>query len=167
MKKSRMILTAVAIALIVTLSIGSAMAYFTTYTTVEGKAPLTAGPTTTVEEYYDGYKHIIIHNTSDDGITVFVRAKAFSKYALTASGEQWTKDGDYWVCSKPIEAGDDAPELVIAIEGVPEADLENVMQSFNVVVVYEAVPARYHEDGTPYADWTQKITKVTEQEGNG
>ena len=167
MKKSRMILTVLAAALIVTVSIGTALAYFTTYTMISGKAPVDAGPTTTIEEFYDGSKHVIIHNTSEDGVAVFVRARAYSIYELSYSGACWTKKGEYWEYGSVVEAGEDAGELVIAINGVPKADMENMLQHFNVVVVYEAVPARYDENGEPYADWTQKVIKVTEQEGNG
>ena len=46
--------------------------------------------------------------------------------------------------------------------GIPKVEIPEDGDSFNVIVVYEAVPARYHEDGTAYADWTQQIETFTE-----
>ena len=47
--------------------------------------------------------------------------------------------------------GESASLLASSITGVPGTPEEN--ESFNVAVVQEYTPVRYHEDGTPYADW--------------
>ena len=53
--------------------------------------------------------------------------------------------------------------LDVRIENVPD-DVDDP-SSFNVVIVYETTPVRYHEDGTPYADWEADLWTGQWKEG--
>ena len=169
MKKNNILLTALAAVLILSLSIGSALAYFTDWTDADGGETVHAGSYTTIEEpkVENWIKHIVIKNTSDD-VCVFVRAKAYSTFNLTYSGSSWTagSGGYYYYGGEGTEIllgpkgsvspdpSDTAAELLVTITP-PEKPQTG--DNFNVTVIYEAVQARYKDDGTAYADWTQPV----------
>ena len=167
MKKNKILLTAVAAALILSLSIGSALAYFTDWTEADGKEAVHAGSYTVIEEpkVENWVKHLVIKNTSKD-VSVFVRAKAYSTFNLSYGGTSWTSGsgGYYYYGGEGSEIllgpkgstdpSDTASELLVTITP-PENPQTG--ESFNVIVIYEAVQAMYHEDGTAYADWTQPV----------
>ena len=164
MKKSYLPLAALALLLLIALSISPAMAYFSDYTTADGAQEVNAGFKTEIEEEFESWtKKVTIKNTSDD-LSVYVRAKVFSMYNVKCNGTNWT----------PTNAGNEtyvyytpalAPKKSAAVLNVeithPTTPEEG--DSFNVVVIYEAVPARYDEDGTPYADWNQEVLTFTEK----
>lgn len=140
------------------LTVGTAMAYFTTYTAASGSAVLNLGFTTTKleETVVDWTKHIVVENTGDYDCYVRVKIFAGDKYKdrLTvkdASGK-WTKgEGDYYYYSDILtaaEAQKRTSELVVEIN---HAGLE---EDFNVIVVQEYSPVLYDEAGNPYFDWT-------------
>ena len=76
--KKTIALAAAAFALILSLGIGSAMAYFTTYATANGGVQINLGFTTTKpdEEVSDWTKHIQITNTGDHECYIRVKALA-------------------------------------------------------------------------------------------
>lgn len=165
MKKNRILLTALAAALILALSIGSALAYFTDWTLADGTETIHAGHTGEINESFDSWvKHVTVTNTSKD-VSVFVRAKVFSTYDVSCVGNNWTPNpagkNVYIEYGLPLGPGESTPdELNVTI--THPTDLEDG-DSFNVIVVYEAVPVKYDKDGTPIADWTQEIIPFTEQ----
>ena len=70
-------LAAAALGLTISLSVGSAMAYFTTYAEAEGGYTVSIGSTTkTKEEFSNWTKHVQVENTGDT--ECYVRVKAFS-----------------------------------------------------------------------------------------
>lgn len=163
MKKNRILLTALAAALILALSIGSALAYFTDWTLADGTETVHAGHTGEINESFDSWvKHVTVKNTSKD-VSVFVRAKVFSTYTVAASGTNWDSVGKetYTYYALPLGPGETTPDA-LNVTITPPAGLEDG-ESFNVIVVYEAVPVKYDKDGTPIADWTQEIIPFTEQ----
>ena len=101
MKKNRMLLLALAALLILTASVGSALAYFTCFTLKGGERPITVKPTTTITEEFDSWtKRVSISNT---GAPCFVRATAYigEDLTITFSGENWRDGGDgYWYYEK-------------------------------------------------------------------
>ena len=166
MKRSSF-LALLAFVLILSLSIGSAMAYFSDTDNTDGKQTITFGAETTITEKVDGLKKTItISNSENSKVAVFVRVRAFSTHTINGEGSGWTKRGDYWYYNTPLEPGPDpttreTSDLIVSIERKPVPVDED--DSFNVIVVYEAVPAMYKEDGTPQpstydAAWQQKIT---------
>jgi len=162
MKKNRILLTALAAVLVLSLSIGSALAYFTDWTNADGAEVIHAGHTGEIDETFDRWiKHVTVKNTSAD-VSVYIRAKVFTTYTVKCSGKNWDSVGKetFTYYANPVGPGETAPD-VLNVEITPPADKKDG-DSFNVIVVYEAVPARYHEDGTPYADWSQEIETFTE-----
>ena len=165
MKKNRILLTALAAALILALSVGSALAYFTDWTQAEGKQPIHAGDTSRIREgqIEKWIKPITITNTSAD-VSIYVRAKVFSTYDVQCYGDNWDTVGmgEYTNYSKVLGPGKDADDILYVKVEKPENAKDG--EGFNVIVVYEAVPVLYNEDGTPKApDWTQKIIEFKEQ----
>lgn len=149
------------------LSVGSAMAYFTTYTQVSGGVSLSLGTTTTTpEETVDQNwtKHVTIENTGDTPCFVRVRAFAGSKYqdSLVYSGENWSLAADgYYYYSQILSPGKTSGELLIAIDNM-DSD-----QSFNVIVVQESAPVIYDENGNPTGDWDNILDSSQDSyEGN-
>lgn len=164
MKKKSMFLAALAAVLILTLSVGSALGYFYTSDETEGKNALALGAKTTITESYSkGTKTVTIKNNDDSKVAVFVRAKAYGTPEPTYGGG-WTKSGDYYYYPGVLEPGEStAPALTVNVRFPGEPSAENIGQSVNVIVVYEAVPAMYKEDGTPQAStydkaWEQSAT---------
>ncbi|MBS6679661.1 MAG: hypothetical protein KH330_18355 [Clostridiales bacterium] len=134
------------------LSVGSAMAYFTTYTQVSGGVSLSLGTTSTIPEetVEDWTKHVTIENTGDIDCFVRVRAFAGSQYqdSLVYSGENWSLAADgYYYYSEILSPGETSGELLIAIDNMESN------QSFNVIVVQESAPVIYDGDGNPIGDW--------------
>jgi hypothetical protein len=151
------ILAAAALLLVMSVSAGTAMAYFTTYATAKGGVPVALGPETTVhEDYEDWEKTISVENTGD--VPVYVRAKviAASQFTVTIEGSEWSLGNDgYWYYEEVLPVGGRTENLVASIE-----KLDEVTSSFNVVVVQECTPVMYDTDGNALtaetADWSMK-----------
>lgn len=167
MKKKNVLLAALAVSLTLSAGAGSAWAYFTTYANASGGYTLSLGDKTTVSENFSSWtKHVVITSQADSK-PVYVRAKAFcgSDYELVYSGsDKWSPNSDgYYYYSDILNGGDSTDALDVKIENIPE-EVKNG-DSFNVVVIYETTPVRYHEDGTPYADWTAELNTGTVEGG--
>lgn len=160
-------------ALISSAGVSGAVAYFTTYTTAQGGYVIHLGDRTDIRESFDSWtKHVTV--TSDpDSEPVYVRARAFcARYdlAYTSESGRWTSGKGGW--NEVVPAGEDAfyyyteivhggestdaLDVVIQIPAGEDASWEDG-DSFQVIVIYESTPVRYHEDGTPYADWTKVL----------
>ena len=177
MKKKTIILTAAAAALAAGLSVGSALAYFTSYCTAEGAVAMDMGFTRTEihEEVQEG-KHITVENVGDYDCFVRVRAFAPDSVTLTYSAEEggWTDGGDgYWYYDGILPAGSTTSEILVSytLPAGPGADEELTEDEWNqwlinIIVVQECTPVVYDENGNPYGDWDYVITASdTEQEG--
>lgn len=168
MKRRNILLAALAMTLVLSMSIGPAFAYFTTSTSANGSFAIDVKSTTDITEQFDSWtKHVAV--TNDEGSEpVYVRARAFadSDHALTYSGTGWTAGTDGWYYySAILEGGQSTGELLVAIGGIPENPEDG--DNFNVVVVYEATPVRYNADGSAQAaDWTVRVNAADEQGGN-
>ena len=143
--------------------------YFTTYTEAAGGYPIQLGDRTDItEDFTEWTKHVTIANEPGSE-PVYIRAKAFcgSQYTITYSGEGWTwnEEDGYYYYNYAVEGGKSTESLNLKIDGIPE-DLER----FNVVVIYESTPVKYHEDGSAYTveetDWDEILdTGSTESSG--
>lgn len=169
MRKHRNLwLTALAITMVLTAVIGPALGYFTTHAEASGSHPIQLGSTTTIgEEFSNWTKHVSV-TSEEDSEPVYIRVKAFcgSEYTLVYSdGDgRWTPGSDgYYYYTPIVGAGETTSTLDIRIENVP-AEVRDA-ESFNVVVIYEGTPVQYHEDGSPYADWSIKLTEKTAEGG--
>lgn len=192
MKKRNVFLAVLAAGLVLTASIGSAWAYFTTYVEADGGYTISLGDETTVEEEFSSWmKHLVVTSTADSE-PVYVRARAFAgdSYPLTYSDGEvldaedpdgthgndgvgngqkgvWTPNADgYYYYSKIIYGGGKTNELQVKIENVPQDVTE---KEFNVVVIYETTPVQYKEDGTAFRpdeiNWDDAKLDVDRVEG--
>lgn len=162
--KKPLIMAAATLALTGTLAVGSAMAYFTTYSTAGGGVTMNMGFTETIpnEEVDENGKHITITNTGD--YDCFVRVKAFAPVELTYNTPDggWTDGGDgYWYYDEVLPAGETTSHELNITYKFPSGDEKP--EEFNIVVIEECTPVLYQEDGTPYADWNHVITSDSAQ----
>mgnify|MGYP000165704535 FL=1 len=155
--KKSLCLAAAALALTAGLSVDSAMAYFTTYTTAAGDVTISLGSTVTIpeEKVSDWTKHIVIKNTGDYECYVRVKVFAGEKYQdglHYQKGDKWTggENRDYCYYSDIVPAGGETEELQVKI------DSKDSEEEFNVIVVQECTPVLYDNEGKPYADWNAK-----------
>ena len=156
MKKKTTYLAALTLTLVLSASMGSALAYFTTNASARGGYQLRLGNHTTIieEQPTDWTKHVTVANSAESG-PVYVRVRAFSgsQYPLTYLGEGWTPGTDgYYYYDEIVQPGDSTGNLDIHIGGVPE-DVDEEME-LNVAVIYESTPVQYDENGDPYPDWS-------------
>lgn len=162
------VLAAVAILSVVAAGIGKANAYFTTYARALGGQTINLGDETEIHEDYSEFKKTVsISNSADSNQAVYVRATAFggSQYELVEGDEtdkkNWgTRAADgYWYYAVPLERGETTGKLVISITDPTSDDPDKKPKAedgknFNIVVVYETVPAVQDGDGKyEAADW--------------
>lgn len=154
-------IAAAALGLTISLSVGSAMAYFTTYAEAEGGYTVSIGSSTrTKEEFSNWTKHVQVENTGDTECYVRVKAFAGNQFQLSYSGEAgaWSQGDDgYWYYNQILQPGETTSELLIKIENIPE----EFKDSFNVVVVQECTKVLYDENGNPYQDWNQVMDSTS------
>lgn len=155
--KSIAVLSLLALTLVLTLSVGSTLAYFTTYARARGGYTLALGDSTEIKEEFDDWvKHVQIENTGETPCYVRVKLFAGSAYTLeiSAQDDDWVyrEDDGYWYYKKPVEPGG-LTSVIDASIHVPE----NLKEDFDVAVVQECVPVSYNADGTPVGydqvDW--------------
>jgi hypothetical protein len=163
MKRNTFFLTAAAILLVLGVSIGSTMAYFSTYTTAQGGKVIHLGAATEIEEAFDSWTKRVTVTSDENSQPVYVRAIAYagSQYELTYEGTGWSRGDDgYYYYGNALEGGASTEELLVHIGNVPD-DAE----AFDVVVIYETTPVLYDENGNPYADWSQKVVSDSTEGG--
>lgn len=166
------VLALAAVCAVASAGIGKTWSYFTTYTEAAGGYPIQLGDRTDItEDFTEWTKHVTIANEPGSE-PVYIRAKVFcgSQYTITYSGEGWTwnEEDGYYYYNYAVEGGKSTESLNLKIDGIPEnpEDLER----FNVVVIYESTPVKYHEDGSAYTveetDWDEILdTGSTESSG--
>lgn len=158
--KKTICLAAAALLLTTGLSVGTAMAYFTTYAEASGGVTLKLGSTTTIpdEEVSNWTKHVVIENTGYYDCYVRIKAFAGDKYkdglVYSDGSGKWSPGANgYWYYSDIVPAGGSTGEIQIKIDNM-ETETD-----FNVIVVQECAKVQYNENGEPYpsndeANWT-------------
>ncbi len=157
-------LSGAALVLTVGLTVGSAMAYFTTYATSEGQVTLSLGfaQTEIEEKVVAGKKEIKLTNTGDQDC--YVRLKALTGdvykdsiiYSEQDGAGKWTPGGavdGYYYYSDIVAAGQATTQIDISF-AFPEGEDP---AGFNVIIIQESTPVLYDENGNPYADWAGKV----------
>ena len=174
MKKYQKILTVLALICIFTCSIRGAISYFTTYAAARGGRTLHLVEQTRIEENAEAnLKKLTVYNT-DTNVAVYVRAKAFTpgNYSVAYThGDNWTDlEADGYCYYRDPETGghailnpgkDTGDPLVAEISRKVEEGT-TLDDSFNVVVIYEAVPVIYDKDGNPTENWDQPLIDFNE-----
>ena len=139
--RRKTILLVVAMMLVLSLTVGLTMAYFSDYTTAKGGLTVTLGGRTTIhEQQNDDNKVITIENTGETD--VIVRVAVYGPTEITYSGEGWIQSGDYWYYDSILPVGGTSEPLTAKWE-VP-ADLGD---DYSVVVVQESEMAVYDGNG--------------------
>ena len=161
MKKSKMktiCLSVAALVLVMSVMIGTAMAYFTTYATAKGGVTLDLGftETETEEEVINGKKQIVLKNTGDYDCYVRLKAltgdahKAGIAYSEPDGASLWTPGADgYYYYNGIVEAGESTTRIDVSFV-LPQENQTN----FNVIIIQECTPVLYDENGDTYADWS-------------
>ena len=152
--KKPLIMATATLALTGTLAVGSAMAYFTTYTTAGGGVTMNMGFTETIpnETVDKDGKHVTITNTGD--YDCFVRVKAFAPM----------EDDGYWHYEGVLPAGETTPELKELNISYKFPEGKDKPEEFNIVVIQECTPVLYDENGKPSPDWNHVITTETPED---
>lgn len=158
LSKKTICLTAAAVALTGTLAVGSAYAYFTTYSEAKGNVVFQMGETRTEphEEVKKGKKIVSIENTGDYDCYIRVKAYAGNNYNLSyadGGSGKWYDGGDgYWYYKDILEAGSTSETVLV---NIPQELLEDITdeKDLNVIVIQECTPVQYDDVGEPYADW--------------
>ena len=158
LSKKTICLAAAAVALTGTLAVGSAYAYFTTYSEAKGNVVFQMGETQTKphEEVKEGKKIVSIENTGDYDCYIRVKAYAGNNYNLSyadGGSGKWYDGGDgYWYYKDILEAGSTSETVLV---NIPKELLEDITdeKDLNVIVIQECTPVQYDDDGEPYADW--------------
>lgn len=169
MKKKSLILIAACAVLITTSSIGSAFAYFSTYERALGGYTIHLNEKIKIpEKFQDWEKKVTIKNKDESQETVYVRVKGFSapEDILTyVHGPEWVDGGDGWYYYQyPLKPNEESTEIDVRIEHHPVNPAKP--EAFDVSVLYEATKAKFKEDGTPYADWSEVLAVTTEIGGD-
>ena len=159
MKKKHLFLAVLAIVLILSVSLGTALAYFTSYAGANGGYIIHIGHETEIEESIEGnVKSVTIYNIPDEDTgnglyPVFVRARVYggSDVVLTVTGEGWTQDVDNWYYDSALFTGDHTTTLEITVEPAENAGVRPG-DPIDVLVIYESVPAVFTAGGDPDFD---------------
>lgn len=170
MNKKNICLTAVALLAVISLSVGSAMAYFSTYIISKGSKEMVLDFSETVidEKVEPGLKKITVKNVGETECFVRIRVVAGTEHADKwavdlANSSNWKlgNDGYYYYFDgsreKMLAPEETTSELKIAIK--------NFKEEFNVIVIQENTPALYDENGAAYSDWDRSELVVTNKEG--
>lgn len=172
MKKSSVILAALAMVLVLGAGAGSAWAYFTTYVEAEGGCVVNLGDTTRIQEDVT-YLHKAVTITSETtSQPVWIRVKAYyaeGDLTIESSTGKWSKgenDDGWWYYADIVKAGETTDVLDVTISVPKESINEKIpVEDFDVVVIYESTPVEYDDAGKPVpndpklVDWDKKMDK--------
>ncbi len=175
MKKRHILLTILAVIFVLSSSIGTAIAYFTTFVTAKGGYVVHLGNQTKItENYSSGKKVLSVTNTGAEGkYPVFVRVRAFagSDYELEAvdTTGKWILDrgfgqdteGKYWYYKDELVGNATSEELTINITYKDKDKEWKDGAERNIIVVYESTPAVFTSSGDPDLETAWTIGKVT------
>ena len=165
MKKKQLFLVVLAVVLILGASIGSTIAYFTTYAGGNGGYVIHLGHQSKIHDVYTDVKEIRIQNVADTAddvgkYPIFVRAMIYhgnDSIVNPVASENWTPEGEYIYYELPLYADLEAnyPSamsttsiLKIDVQPNPDADLKPG-DLVDVLVTYQSVPAVFDPNGNP------------------
>ena len=191
-KRTTTLLAGLAVALVLGMGIAPAYSYFTDTHTTNGGMPIKVTPTTTPHEWFaNKTKHFTVSNAADATAPVFIRAGVFSSKMLPVteiSGSGWSgrdkgdwnyEIGDGWYyygsSAKDLTAvapGAETKELLVKftfpeVQSNEKPDGSVYGDNYNMIIVYEATPVQYDENGNPYADWDITANEASEHHEQG
>ena len=140
--KKNIFLLVIAMVLVLSLTVGLTLAYFSDYTEAKGGAKLALGNTTEIkEDVTKDSKTVYVTNTGETNVVVRVMIVGPTGLKVTASGK-WEQHGDYYYY-KEILQPDKTTEgtLVADTKDYPVgADLGD---DYQIVVVHESAQPTY------------------------
>lgn len=162
MKKRRILLALLALALALTTALPAAMAYFTTNARANGTRTLELGGTTTIEEIMAGWQKQVTISADDDSQPMWVRARAYPMDRVSNIESEiegaWVYGGDkdgWWYFTTPLaNPAEDGvsmaatSKLLVTVDPVKVDEVGQIPDGFDVTVVYESAPVLYDTDGT-------------------
>lgn len=161
MKLKSIILPVLAVGCLAISAIGSANAYFTTYVTAKGGTHISFHHREEIHERYEDWKkYVTISCDKETTVPMVVRAQAFSgkDAPITYTATKWHQDGDWYYYTDYLLGGDSGKdvtdELIVSIDHQLVELKDEDSNNFNVVVVYEAIPAVFDENGNLVDPWT-------------
>ncbi len=176
MKMNKRVISLAACALVLTaaLSVKPAMAYFTASASANGKVAVAIEDThTSISESGEGQTKVIsVANTEQTPCYVRVAVLMPESISAAYAGTNWSynEQDQYYYYSEILNAGESADDLTLTIDTTNAlADAKLTYADFNVIVIPESAKVLYDENGSPYADWNQKIypeAEVNEEGGN-
>ena len=153
-------LLVIALALVLSLTVGLALAYFSDYNSAKGESTIALGGKTVIHDEYDSdTKTVVIENTGD--VPVVARVAVYApivgeNQTASVSGEGWVKKGTgdnaHWYYTKIIDPGESSSKLTVSTTYLLKEDLGDTV---NVVVTHESSQIAYDKDGKIIApsDW--------------
>ena len=161
LNKRTMGLVIAAFTLVATIGVGSALAYFTTYTVAKGGVAIDLGFSNPEieEKVIDGQKQIVLKNTGDTDAYVRIKALVGDEHPVVYSepsetNGSWKVNADgYYYYGAILAPGESTTQINVGFSLEGEA-------GFNVIIVEESTPVLYDEDGNAYADWSVKADIV-------
>ena len=154
-QKSKIWKIQIVLILLLGITIGTTLAYFTAYATENGKKEIVLGAKTEIrEEIKDLDKSIKIFN--EGPAEAFVRVKVFYpqfsderlKVEIIANDGWKLTDEGWYEYERPLKANETtSTDLYVTVEMSEDFD-----QDFNIVVVHESVQPLYEGD-VPYPNW--------------
>ena len=109
-------LLVVTLVLVLSVSVGLTMAYFSDYTPAKGGELLVLGGQTEIEEHVtDNSKDVTIHNTGET--TVLIRVGIFGPDKMDVQYDEsaWEKDGTFYYYKKALKPGEATSEQLKAL----------------------------------------------------
>lgn len=151
-------LLVVSLLMVACIGVGSALAYFTTYTEAKGGVQLDLEfvDTKINEEVEKGEKILTVKN-NENAEAAYVRIKVvvakqyeeYLQYSEVEGVSNWKPNEDgYYYYSEILAPGETTTELYVNLSQIVASD------DFNVIVIQESTPVLYDADGEPYADWS-------------
>ena len=167
------LLTAIAVVLVMSAAMGTAWAYFTTYTSARGGVTIHLGHEEEITETFNSWEKTLNISSTEDSRPVYLRARAYcADYDVTyntnnSDSQNWKRVGDWMYYEKTLAPGTDlksaGDELRVRIIDVPKSTDPTIEDgdTFNVIVVYESLEAQYDANGyliePEDADWDAKV----------
>ena len=165
MSKKTIGLLMVSLLLVLSIGVGSALAYFTTYTVASGsqKLELNFSKTDINETVEPGKKVLWVENA--ESADCFVRVKVIVaeqfqdklQFAEPDNAGKWTPGDDgYYYYDEVLASGEKTSELIVLLTDISSIATDD----FNVIVIQESTPVLYDENGEPDFNWSVKAETV-------
>lgn len=144
-EKNKLMMLIAAMTLVLSLSVGVTLAYFSDYEAAKGGGVVGIGGRTQIVEDYDEKEKVVqIKNTGDTDVIVRVAIYGPDGMNITPADDKWVGDGDYYYYTEIVTAPDGETSKITAnTEALLEKDLGD---SFDVVVQHECVQVAYDEN---------------------